>query len=199
MLHLYNYVPRRHLMIIPKPEYSLCLCQKSDQQGWRRQQELRYKRIIPDRSTNNQRETFVNIAIRMGVSLQLPHPSEKFSRRKRIVLSLVSMFDFSFSLFCNVSPLWALTCLKTQIIWLCDSCQLINSFRRETRGSYTLATFAVIFSAIFSFWWMWTGKLVTNVQVKKHAFCAFVIKPLVHIYQREKINCTENHWKKMQV
>ena len=100
MLHL--YIPRRHLMIIPKPEYSLCFCQKCDRQGWRRQQELRYKRITPDRSTNNQRETFVNIAIRMEVSLQLPHQSGKFSQRKRIVLSLVAMFDFSFSLFCNV-------------------------------------------------------------------------------------------------
>jgi hypothetical protein len=34
---------------------------------------------------------------------------------------------------------------------------------------------------------MWARKPVTNVQVKKHALGTFVVNPLVHISQREKI------------
>jgi hypothetical protein len=52
---------------------------------------------------------------------------------------------------------------------------------------FTLATFAAISSAIFSFWWMWTSKSVTNVQVRKRAPSTSVIIPLIHIYQKEKI------------
>jgi hypothetical protein len=44
-----------------------------------------------------------------------------------------------------------------------------------------------ISSAIFSFWGMWTSKSDANVQVRKHALSTFVIDPLVHIYQKEKI------------
>jgi hypothetical protein len=41
--------------------------------------------------------------------------------------------------------------------------------------------------AIFSFWRMWTSKPVRNVLMRKHALSTFVINPLVHIYQKEKI------------
>ena len=43
------------------------------------------------------------------------------------------------------------------------------------------------FPAIFSFWRMWTSKPVTNVEVRKHALSTFVVNPLVHICQKEKI------------
>ena len=44
-----------------------------------------------------------------------------------------------------------------------------------------------IASATFSLWRMWTSKPGTNVQVRKHALNTFVIHPLVHIDQKEKI------------
>ena len=54
-------------------------------------------------------------------------------------------------------------------------------------GPFTLATFAAISSAIFSFWWMWTSKPDTKVHVKKHILRTFVINPLFHICQKKKI------------
>ena len=61
------------------------------------------------------------------------------------------------------------------------------SSRDIIKGPLTLATFAAISSATFSFWRMWTSGPVTNVEVRKHALSTFVIDPLVHIYQKEKM------------
>ena len=46
---------------------------------------------------------------------------------------------------------------------------------------------AVNLRPIFSFWWMWTSKPDTSVQVKKHILNTFVINPLFHICQKKKI------------
>ena len=54
------------------------------------------------------------------------------------------------------------------------------------RPVYT-CNFCCISSAIFSFWWMWTSKPDTNVQVKNHILQTFVINPLFHICQKKKI------------
>lgn len=44
-----------------------------------------------------------------------------------------------------------------------------------------------IFSAILSFWWMWTSESVRNIQARNHALKAFLINPLDHINQKEEI------------
>jgi adenylyl- and sulfurtransferase ThiI len=39
---------------------------------------------------------------------------------------------------------------------------------------------------------------VTNVQVRKHAFSTFVINPLFHIYQKEKIENSATKFQKFE-
>jgi hypothetical protein len=46
--------------------------------------------------------------------------------------------------------------------------------------------FTAISSAIF-FWRMWMSKPVTNVEVRENALNTFLVNPLVHIIQMEKI------------
>ena len=74
---------------------------------------------------------------------------------------------------------------KTIQLYTAKSEQLVRSWRGLNACIGTC--YCAMFTVIFSFWWMWTSESVRNVQLKNHTLRTFLINPLVHIRQKEKI------------
>jgi hypothetical protein len=65
--------------------------------------------------------------------------------------------------------------------------QHVSTSKARLHHWFTLAIFAAIASAIFSFWWMWTSRWVTNVRSTCTLSWTLITYPLVHIHQKKKI------------
>jgi dipeptide/tripeptide permease len=53
------------------------------------------------------------------------------------------------------------------------------------RSVYTCNFFSAISSVIFSFWYMWTSRWVTNVRSTCTFIWTFITYPLIHIHQKK--------------
>ena len=78
-------------------------------------------------------------------------------------------------------------------IGTCD-CNFARVFSINHSQSMKFKVCLQLFVRFFSFWWMWRGESVTNVQVRNLTLRTFVINLLVHISQKKK-NPTRNRSK----